>query len=166
VAEPIMTRRGAGRARDLRNSDDSVAGRKRVFGKAGAAIAVTGIGDLARSCGVTARALRYYESEGLISSRRTRQGERLFTPRQCEIAHLIVRLRNLNVAIVDIRDFINEGVPEPTRVMTMRRQLECQAADLSFRLSAIHQCLEGPESLTTVRWPGLGTRPVQGRRFG
>jgi len=166
VADPSMTRIGAGRARNLPSSGTSGAGRKCVFGKSGAAIAVTGIGDLARSCGVTARALRYYEAEGLISPRRTRQGERLFTPRQCEIAHLVVQLRNLNVAIVDIRAFIDDAVPEPTRVMTMRRKLECQAADLSSRLSSLHRCLEGPESLTKVRWPGLGALPVQGRRFG
>ena len=115
---------------------------------------------------MTARALRHYEAEGLFHSSRTRQGERLFTPNQCDIAYLVVQLRSLDVAIADIRAFIDDTVPEPVRIMTLRRTLEQQAADLSSRLASLRRFLEGEGAPTRLERPNLASRPVQKHGFG
>ena len=166
MAESIAPDSHASRVRNLRSSEVKDPGPRLIFGGVGAAIAVTGISRLAKSCGVTARALRYYEAEGLIWSSRSRQGERLFTPPQCEIAHLVVRLRSMDVAIVDIRAFLDEAVPETSRISTMRRKLERDAAELSSRLASLCQFLEDQDSLAPVRWSGPGEQPVRDRRYG
>ncbi|WP_167762585.1 MerR family transcriptional regulator [Brevundimonas intermedia] len=130
-----------------------------------AGVAATRIGDLARSCGVTQRALRHYEDEGLICSSRTRQGERLFTPRQSDIAHLVVQLRSMDVAIADIRAFMDDAIPEATRVLVLRQQLERQATEMSSRLVSLRRFLDGDDSLP-LGLPRLAAQPARAHRFG
>lgn len=163
----VLVRGGTlARSRDLRRLPVERRTLKAGVPRDRAAVAAIRIGDLARSCGVTARALRHYEAEGLFHSSRTRQGERLFTPNQCDIAHLVVQLRSLDVAIADIRAFIDDTVPEPVRIMTLRRTLEQQAADLSSRLASLRRFLEGEGALTRLERPNLTSRPVQEHGFG
>lgn len=106
-----------------------------------AASAVVGIARLAQTTGVTLRALRHYESLGLIRSQRTRAGARVFTPGQCEIASTIVLLRKLDVAISDIQPIIDAERPEAERMNALRRSLERKAADLSLRLNEVRAAL-------------------------
>lgn len=105
------------------------------------ASAVVGIARLAQTTGVTLRALRHYESLGLIRSQRTRGGARVFTPSQCEIASTIVLLRKLDVAICDIQPIIDTDRTEAERMNDLRRSLERKAADLSFRLDEVRAAL-------------------------
>ncbi|WP_125776628.1 MerR family transcriptional regulator [Antribacter gilvus] len=42
------------------------------------------IGDLARSAGVSVRAVRYYEQQGLLSAQRSASGQRLYPPEAAE----------------------------------------------------------------------------------
>lgn len=105
------------------------------------ASAVVGIARLAQTTGVTLRALRHYESLGLIRSQRTRAGARVFTPSQCEIASTIVLLRKLDVAICDIQPIIDADRSEAERMNDLRRSLERKAADLSFRLDEVRAAL-------------------------
>ncbi|WP_295171819.1 MerR family transcriptional regulator [uncultured Brevundimonas sp.] len=161
-----VTVRGGGLVRNLKRSPVE---RRTLEGGAPrdhAAVAAIRIGDLARSCGVTVRALRHYEAEGLFHSRRTRQGERLFTPNQSDIAHLVVQLRRLDVAIADIRAFIDDTVPEPIRLMTLRQTLEHQAADLSSRLASLRRFLDGEGAPARLERAKRASRPVRARGFG
>jgi DNA-binding transcriptional MerR regulator len=105
------------------------------------ASAVVGIARLAQTTGVTLRALRHYESLGLIRSQRTRAGARVFTPRQCEIASTIALLRKLDVAICDIQPIIDAERPEAERMSDLRRSLERKAVDLSRRLDEVRAAL-------------------------
>ncbi|MCI4061914.1 MerR family transcriptional regulator [Micromonospora sp. R77] len=50
------------------------------------------IGELAGRTGVSARSIRYYEQQGLLVSRRTASGQRLFAEAAVERVRLIQRL--------------------------------------------------------------------------
>lgn len=103
--------------------------------------AVVGISRLASTMGVSQRALRYYESRGLIRSQRTRTGARVFTPHQCEIASTVVLLRKLDVAITDIQPIIDGARSEADRTRDLRRSLERKAAYLACRLDEVRAAL-------------------------
>ncbi|CAN5199450.1 hypothetical protein BH10PSE1_BH10PSE1_10590 [soil metagenome] len=105
------------------------------------ASAVVGIARLAQATGVTARALRHYESLGLIRSQRTRTGARVFTPHQCEVASTIALLRKLDVAIPDILPIVDSGRSEQDRLNDLRASLERKAADLALRLCEVRAAL-------------------------
>jgi DNA-binding transcriptional MerR regulator len=50
------------------------------------------IGELARRTGVSVRSLRYYESHGLLTSRRAQSGQRHYDPDAEDRVHLLRRL--------------------------------------------------------------------------
>ena len=115
--------------------------------------AVIGISRLARTTGVTLRALRHYESLGLIRSQRTRAGARVFTPKQCEIASTVVLLRKLDVPICEIQPIIDADKTEVERVCALRRSLERKAADLSARLEEVRAALATSQTSTGTDLP-------------
>lgn len=115
--------------------------------------AVVGIARLAQTTGVTLRALRHYESLGLIRSQRTRAGARIFTPSQCEIASTIVLLRKLDVAICDIQPIIDAERTEAERMDDLRRSLERKAAELSARLDDVRAALAASEASSGTDLP-------------
>lgn len=166
MTESLDTGGDPGQSRHSRSTDAKNARHRLTFSRDRASSAATRIGDLARSCGVTQRALRHYEAEGLIRSSRTHQGERLFTPRQCDIAHLVVQLRSMDIAIADIRAFLDDTVPEAARIGMLRRKLELQATALSSRLASLRRCLEGEGELTPLGWSSLAGRSVRDHCFG
>lgn len=64
------------------------------------------IGELARATGSTARALRHYEQEGLITSRRAGNGYRIY---DAEVATRVRNIRHLlavGLTVEDIRAFL------------------------------------------------------------
>ncbi len=123
--------------------------------------AVTGIGDLARSSGVTPRALRHYEDKGLIRSHRTRQSARVFTPHQCEIARLVIHLRGLDVSIVDIKRLIDGSRSESDRRNDLRHALEARAADLERRLGDVRGILDDRDGLEGWAFRGSAAGPTR-----
>jgi DNA-binding transcriptional MerR regulator len=78
------------------------------------------ISDLSAEFGVTARALRFYEDEGLIAP--TRQGlARIYSKRDRARLAWIMRAKNVGFSLSDIRDMIdlydrNDGRSEQRRV--------------------------------------------------
>ncbi|CAN5298628.1 hypothetical protein BH09PSE1_BH09PSE1_03610 [soil metagenome] len=105
------------------------------------ASAVVGIARLARATGVTPRALRHYESLGLLRSQRTRTGARVFTPHQCEVASTIALLRKLDVALPDILPIVDGARPEQDRLNDLRASLERKAEDLALRLGEVRAAI-------------------------
>jgi DNA-binding transcriptional MerR regulator len=64
------------------------------------------ISDLTAEFGITARALRFYEEEGLISP--TRQGlNRIYSKRDRARLAWIVRAKNVGFSLVEIRELID-----------------------------------------------------------
>jgi len=65
------------------------------------------IGDLSRETGVAVRLLRYYESQGLLTSDRTEGGHRVYSP---EAPAVVARIRRLLAAGLPTR-VIGELMP-------------------------------------------------------
>lgn len=103
------------------------------------------IGELARRGGTTTRALRYYESLGLLSARRDANGQREYDEDDLRLVHEIRSLTGIGFALEDTRPFVQclrDGHPSgdacPASVAVYRRKLaeldECLA-----RLSAARE---------------------------
>ena len=65
-----------------------------------------GIGDLAREFGVTTRAIRFYEDEGMIAPRREGR-RRVFGPRERTRLKLILRGRRLGFSLAEVREIVD-----------------------------------------------------------
>ncbi|TRO96809.1 MerR family DNA-binding transcriptional regulator [Glycocaulis profundi] len=70
------------------------------------------IRDLAESFGVTPRALRFYEQQGLLSPER-RGAARLYTPADRARLALILRGKRVGFALSDIKEMLDLEATEP-----------------------------------------------------
>lgn len=64
------------------------------------------IGELARECGVTLRALRFYEGKGLLAPARD-GGARLYDGEDVRRLKLVLRLKDLGFSLVEIGGLID-----------------------------------------------------------
>ena len=94
-----------------------------------------GIAELANEFGITARAIRFYEDQGLLAPRRDGQ-RRIYTPRDRTRLKLTLRGKRLGLTLSEIRELID--MYEPGR--DERPQLERFLAVLeSHRTSLLQQ---------------------------
>ncbi|MFH8406880.1 MerR family transcriptional regulator [Streptomyces sp. NPDC018019] len=63
------------------------------------------IGDAAAAAGMTARALRYYEEQGLVVARRTPSGHRVYAPEDVRRLRTVRELLDAGLTVGDIRSF-------------------------------------------------------------
>ena len=103
--------------------------------------AVYSIGELAAEFDVTPRAIRFYESEGLLAPRREGQ-RRIYTPRDRTRLKLTLRGKRLGLTLSEIRDLID--MYEPGR--DERPQLERFLAVLQAHRSALERQREDIEA--------------------
>jgi DNA-binding transcriptional MerR regulator len=103
--------------------------------------AVYSIGELAAEFDVTPRAIRFYESEGLLAPRREGQ-RRIYTPRDRTRLKLTLRGKRLGLTLSEIRDLIE--MYEPGR--DERPQLERFLAVLQAHRSALERQREDIEA--------------------
>ena len=89
--------------------------------------AVYSIGELASEFDVTPRAIRFYETEGLLAPRREGQ-RRIYSPRERTRLKLTLRGKRLGLTLSEIRDLIDMYEPgrdasasSPCRRRTRRR---------------------------------------------
>ena len=104
------------------------------------------IGDLAREFDVTPRAIRFYESEGLLAPRREGQ-RRIYTPRDRTRLKLTLRGKRLGLTLSEIRGLIDmyepgaDQRPQLERFLAVleahRETLERQREDLDAQLNEI-----------------------------
>ncbi|GAA5053964.1 DNA-binding transcriptional MerR regulator [Thermocatellispora tengchongensis] len=108
------------------------------------------IGDLSRETGVPVRLLRYYESQGLLTSERTEGGHRRYHP---DAPITVTRIRTLLAAGLPtrvIRDllpcFAGDGVALQSCVhdhlRTQLADLDSRIADLTQARTALNDILE------------------------
>lgn len=64
------------------------------------------ISDLADEFGVTHRAIRFYESKGLLAPKRL-NGARIYSRRDRARLHIIVRAKSLGSSLEEIRDYLD-----------------------------------------------------------
>lgn len=131
------------------------------------------IGALARLSGASVRALRHYDAQGLLDSRRAANGYRVFPGAAVTRVRQIQRLIAAGFSLAEIRDFPNcmlavEGAPicpeaEPARhkllaaIETEMASLERQHARLRAMLVA-----PGPDGSSVAG--SQASRPAAGRR--
>ncbi len=75
-------------------------------GSEGAASRLYSIGDLAGEVGVSPRAIRFYEDQGLLAPRRI-GGNRVYSGRDRARLQLILRGKRLGFALADIRELLD-----------------------------------------------------------
>ncbi|HEX6337133.1 MAG TPA: MerR family transcriptional regulator [Jiangellaceae bacterium] len=65
------------------------------------------IGDLAKRAGTTPRALRFYETQGLITAQRTANGYRDYGDEDLRLVKEILTLQNIGFSLEDTRPFVD-----------------------------------------------------------
>lgn len=104
------------------------------------------IGEAARAAGTTARALRYYEEQGLLDAPRTPAGYRDYTAAEIARVRNIRELQAVGFTVEDIRVFaglLDRPVPgtftvlEPGHCATAMRVAEERLAVLAARIDRL-----------------------------
>ena len=104
------------------------------------------ITELAREAGVTARAIRFYESKGLLTPRRAGT-TRIYTHRERGRLQLILRGKRLGFSLTDIGEYLDLYDADPTQhdqiVLLLNKvnsrigELESQKADIDDTLKEL-----------------------------
>ena len=116
------------------------------------------ITELARESGVTARAIRFYETKGLLTPRRAGT-TRIYTYRERGRLQLILRDKRLGFSLTDIGEYLDLYDADPTqhdqilllldKVNTRIEELESQKADLDETLKELVSVRE--QALATMQ---------------
>lgn len=104
------------------------------------------ISELAHEFDITPRAIRFYETEGLLSPRREGQ-RRIYTPRERTRLKLTLRGKRLGLSLSEIREIVDmydngrDERPQLEKFLAIlevhKRQLEQQRVDIEAQLSEI-----------------------------
>ena len=104
------------------------------------------ITELAREAGITARAIRFYESKGLLTPRRAGT-TRIYTHRERGRLQRILRGKRLGFSLTDIGEYLDLYDADPTqhdqivllldRVNNRIGELESQKADIDDTLKEL-----------------------------
>jgi DNA-binding transcriptional MerR regulator len=97
------------------------------------------VGDVAKRAGLTARAVRLYEAEGVLPhAARTASGYRTYGEHELELLRFVARLRAIDLPLDDIREVVQlraRGAPPQDRVIAL---LQAELARLDGAMSALH----------------------------
>jgi DNA-binding transcriptional MerR regulator len=102
------------------------------------------ISELARRAGLTTKAVRYYESLGLITPKRLANGYRDYDEDDVRLAHEIRTLSNLGIPVERTRPFLD------CLAAGRRHADDCPASLAGYR-EAIDELTERIEGLTARR---------------
>lgn len=101
------------------------------------------IGELARECDVTLRALRFYEGKGLLAPAR-RAGSRQYGAEDVRRLKMVLRLKRLGFSLIEIRELMSAAA-DPTRPggrpQGLLARVEAQVAVLEERRREIDLAL-------------------------
>ncbi|MFE9424607.1 MerR family transcriptional regulator [Kitasatospora sp. NPDC006697] len=107
------------------------------------------IGELAERAGTTTRTLRYYESRGLLTARRTGNGYRSYGEAELQTVRQIRLLQDFGFELEDTRPFVEclrAGHPEgdacPASLEVYRRKL-AELDDCLARLGEVREQVAG-----------------------
>src|SRR5690242_1231047 len=99
-----------------------------------------GAAECARRTGLTVRALRVYEREGLIKPSRTSNGWRAYGPAELERLNVIAVLKSLGLSLAQIRAVL-EGT-----ALTLESVLRMQVESLRSRRNVADKALRAVEA--------------------
>ncbi len=97
--------------------------------------------ELAERLGVTARAIRFYETKGLLSPQRV-GSTRVYDYRDRARLQVILRSKKLGFSLADIREYLDLYDPAGNR----REQLRLQLRKVRARIDQLEQQREALES--------------------
>ncbi|MCK9792271.1 MerR family transcriptional regulator [Isoptericola sp. 4D.3] len=119
------------------------------------------IGEVARGAGVSPRALRYYEEQGLLSSERTSGGQRDYPESAVERVRLIQQFFTAGLPSRAIQRLLpcvdsGEGSPEVFDLLTAERdRITAAIADLAATRDALDSLIATAHHPTPEHCPGL-----------
>jgi DNA-binding transcriptional MerR regulator len=102
------------------------------------------VGEAAKRTGLSPRALRLYETRGLLPAvQRTEAGYRMYTDHDLQLLRFIRRSRALGLRLVDIRQIIDlrrNGTPPSDQVLSL---LHRRLRDIDERMAALQDLRRG-----------------------
>jgi DNA-binding transcriptional MerR regulator len=107
------------------------------------------IGELAQRAGVSVRALRYYEEQGLLSPERTPSGQRRYTEDTVEVVRLFQQFYAAGLSsrtIATLLPCVNNG----RTTATQRRTLRAERDRLAARVEEMTHTLRRLDQLITA----------------
>jgi DNA-binding transcriptional MerR regulator len=119
------------------------------------------IGDVARRAGVSTRALRYYEEQGLLDSERSSTGQRTYAESAVERVRLIQQFFTAGLpsrTILQLLPCVDAGVatPESFEVLTAERnRITAALADLVAARDALDRMIDIAHHPTPEHCPAL-----------
>ncbi len=126
------------------------------------------IGELARRSGVSVRALRYYEEQGLITSERSPSGQRHFQEQDVERIRFLQRLFGAGLSSRTIRDLLpcvdapsfEQSLVALERMAQEREKLSSHITDLINARDALDAAMDRARRAQ----PAESSRPAEERR--
>jgi DNA-binding transcriptional MerR regulator len=114
--------------------------------------AVYSIGDLAADLGVSSRAIRFYEDQGMLSPQRV-GGNRVYTQRDLARLKLILRGKRLGFSLSDIRELLDLYYVDHDHLEQMTQTLQkgrARIAELEQQLGELQMTLHELRELETL----------------
>ncbi|MFW6284092.1 MAG: MerR family transcriptional regulator [Desulfosalsimonas sp.] len=100
------------------------------------------ISELAEEFGITARSIRYYEKQGLISPGRSNGNYRIFTRKDRTRLRLILRGKRFGYSLEQIREMIGYWNAEPEESQQIKKSLsygDQKLAEIQTRIKELQQ---------------------------
>lgn len=119
------------------------------------------IGDIAQRAGVSTRALRYYEEQGLLHSERTASGQRIYSETAIERVRLIQQFFTAGLPSRTIRQVLpcvdaGQSSPEVFALLAAERsRITAAMADLAAARDALDHLTDIAEHPTPEHCPAL-----------
>lgn len=119
------------------------------------------IGDVAKRAGVSTRALRYYEEQGLLSAERTPSGQRVYPESAVERVRLIQQFFTAGLpsrTVVQLLPCVDSGQGSPALgdlLAAERERITAAMADLAAARDALDHLIHITENPTPEHCPAL-----------
>jgi DNA-binding transcriptional MerR regulator len=119
------------------------------------------IGDVAQRAGVSTRALRYYEEQGLLASERTHSGQRIYPESAVERVQMIQQFFTAGLPSRTIRQLLpcvdtGHGSAEVFEMLAAERdRITTAMADLAAARDALDRLVEMAHEPTPEHCPAL-----------
>ena len=119
--------------------------------------------ELAHELGITPRAIRFYETKGLLNPRRAGT-TRIYTHRERGRLQLILRGKRLGFSLTDIGDYLDLYDADPTQhdqIMMLLDKINTRIAALEVQKTDLDATLEELASVRRQALVALDQEPVR-----
>ncbi len=123
------------------------------------------IGEVADRAGVSTRALRYYEEQGLLASERTSSEQRIYPESAVERVKLLQQLFSAGLSSRKIRQLLpcidsGRSTPEAFEIMRVERdRITAAMADLAATRDVLDRMIDIAHNPTPEHCPALRDTP-------